>query len=155
QNYWFSELGQRYRYWLALGLRFGIFVTAVVLIGLFVGYNLRLLCRPLPVVPRSGPWVPGLYLGAFIGVRATGLWIPLLGFWGRMVSGASDPVFGKDISFYLLVLPWYEAVVAIVTTVLVMTITLWALIGFAFYPSLGRPWDRPTYRLRVIDAGDE
>jgi hypothetical protein len=23
QNYWFGELGQRYRYWLALGLRFG------------------------------------------------------------------------------------------------------------------------------------
>ena len=28
QNYWFGELGQRYRYWLALGLRLGIFFTA-------------------------------------------------------------------------------------------------------------------------------
>src|ERR1035438_7877631 len=47
QNYWFDELGQRYRYWLALGLRAGIFVTVVFSVGLFVGYNLRSLCRPL------------------------------------------------------------------------------------------------------------
>src|ERR1035438_7840844 len=41
QNYWFDELGQRYRYWLALGLRAGIFVAAFLSIGIFVGYNLR------------------------------------------------------------------------------------------------------------------
>jgi hypothetical protein len=53
-------------------------------------------------------------------------------------------------------------VVSIVTTVLVITIALWALIGLAFYPSSGRPWHQPTYRLgwgtrrslRVIDTAD-
>jgi hypothetical protein len=56
QNYWFEELGQRYRYWLALGLRLGIFITVLVVVGIFVGYNLRVLCRPLPAVPKSAPW---------------------------------------------------------------------------------------------------
>ena len=37
QNYWFGELGQRYRYWLALGLRLGIFFTILVSIGIFWG----------------------------------------------------------------------------------------------------------------------
>ena len=30
QNYWFGELGQRYRYWLALGLWLGVFFTVLV-----------------------------------------------------------------------------------------------------------------------------
>ena len=34
QDYWFDELGQRYRYWLALGLRSGIFFTVVLSIGI-------------------------------------------------------------------------------------------------------------------------
>ena len=160
QIYWFSELGQRYRYWLALGLRLGIFFTLLVSVGVFVGYHLRALCRPLPAVPRSAPWFAAFIFAALVGLGATTLWTPLLGFLGAAATGASDPVFGKDISFYLLVLPWYNAVVGIVVTVLVMTIALWALVGLAFYPSSGRPWQHPAYRLgwgshrslRVIDA---
>ena len=162
QIYWFGELGQRYRYWLALGLRLGIFITLLLSVGVFVGYNLRALCRPLPAVPRSAPWFAAFILAALVGFGATTLWIPLLGFLGASATGASDPVFGKYISFYLLALPWYDAVVSIVTTVLIMTIALWALIGLAFYPSSGRPWHRPAYRLgwdtrpslRVIDSDD-
>src|SRR6516164_2002736 len=162
QNYWFGELGQRYRYWLALGIRTGIFLTILVSVGAFVGFNLRVACRLLLAVPRSAPWVAGCILAGLVGAGATALWIPLLGYLGATAVGAADPVFGRDISFYLLVLPWYDAVVAIVITVLVMTITLWALIGFAFYPSSGRPWHQPAYRrgwgtrrsLRVVGSGD-
>jgi len=162
QNYWFGELGQRYRYWLALGLRLGIFFTVLVSVGIFLGFNLRALCRPLLAVPRSAPWFAAFIFAALVGFGATTLWIPLLGFLGASVTGTSDPVFGKDISFYLLVLPWYDAVVSIVTTVLVITIALWALIGLGFYPASGRPWHQPAYRLgwsgrrslRVIDAVD-
>ena len=162
QNYWFGELGQRYRYWLALGIRTGIFLTLLVSVGAFVGFNLRVACRPLLAVPRSAPWVAGCILAALVGAGATALWIPLLGYLGATAVGAADPVFGTDISFYLLVLPWYDAVVTIVITVLVMTIALWALIGLAFYPSSGKPWHQPAYRrgwgtrrpLRVIDSGD-
>jgi uncharacterized membrane protein (UPF0182 family) len=164
QNYWFGELGQRYRYWLALGLRLGIFFTILVSVGIFLGFNLRALCRPLPAVPRSAPWFAAFIFAALVGFGATTLWIPLLGFLAASATGTSDPVFGKDISFYLLVLPWYDAVVSIVTTVLVITIALWALIGLAFYPASGRPWHQPAYRLRwsgrrslrvidTIDAG--
>ena len=64
QNYWFGELGQRYRYWLALGLRTGIFLTLLVSVGAFVGYNLRVLGRPLPAVPRTAPWFAALILAA-------------------------------------------------------------------------------------------
>jgi uncharacterized membrane protein (UPF0182 family) len=147
---------------LALGLRLAIFFTLLISIGTFIGYNLRLLCRTLPAVPPTAPWFAALVLAALIGFGATTLWAPLLGFLGTTGSGPVDPVFGNDIAFYLLVLPWYDAVVALVITALVMTIALWALIGLAFYPSTGRPWHQPDYRLRwsggralrVIDSDD-
>jgi uncharacterized membrane protein (UPF0182 family) len=145
QNYWFDELGQRYRYWLALGLRAGIFVTVFFSVGVFVGYNLRALCRPLPAVPKSAPWFAAFIFSAVIAFGATTLWLPLIGFLGATATGTSDPVFGKDISFYLLALPWYDDVVSVVTTVLVITIALWAVIGPGLYPRSGRPWDRLSY----------
>jgi Uncharacterised protein family (UPF0182) len=159
QVYWFGELGQSYRYWLALGLRLAILFTLLISIGAFIGYNLRLLCRPLPAVPPTAPWFAALVIAALIGFGATTLWMPLLGFLGATGTGAVDPVFGKDIAFYLL---GYDAVVAIVITAVVMTIALWALMGLAFYPSTGRPWHQPAYRLRwsggralrVIDPDD-
>ena len=162
QNYWFDELGQRYRYWLALGLRLGIFAIVLFSVGIFVGCNLRALCRPLPAVPNSAPWFAAFALAAVIAFSATGLWIPLLGYLGASVTGASDPVFGNDVSFYLLTLPWYDAVVSRVIAVLVITIVLWALIGLTSYPSSGRPWNRLAYELglggtqslRVIRAVD-
>jgi len=162
QNYWFDELGQRYRYWLALGLRLGIFVTVLVSAGIFVGYNLRALCRPLPAVPRSAPWVAAFIFSAVFAFSATTFWMPLLGFLGATATGTSDPVFGKDVSFYLLALPWYDAVVDLVITVLVITIALWAVIGLGLYPRSGRPWDhladylrpRDTQSLRLVGAVD-
>src|SRR6516162_11551989 len=99
QNYWFGELDQRYRYWLALGLRLAIFFTVLVSVGIFVGSNLRTLCRPLPAVPKSAPWFAAFIFAALVGFGATTLWIPLLGFLGANATGTSDPVFGKDIPF--------------------------------------------------------
>jgi len=162
QNYWFDELGQRYRYWLALGLRCAIFVTVLFSVGVFLAINLRALCRPLPVVPRSAPWFASLILAAVVAFGATTLWIPLLGFLGATATGTSDPVFGKDVSFYLLALPWYDDVVGVVIAVLVMTIALWAAIGLGLYPRSGRLRDhfadhlaqRSTPSLRVIGAAD-
>ena len=162
QDYWFDELGQRYRYWLALGLRAGIFVTVFFSVGLFVGYNLRALCRPWPAVPKSAPWFAAFIFAAVVGLSATTLWVPLLGFLGATATGTSDPVFGNDISFYLLALPWYDDLLDIVMTVLVITIALWAVIGLGLYPRSGRPLDHfndylrqpGTQVLRMIGAVD-
>ena len=38
-------------------------------------------------------------------------------------------------------MPWYEDMVGIVMTALVVTIALWAAIAFWLYPRSGHPWD--------------
>jgi hypothetical protein len=51
----------------------GVFLVILLLIGLFVGTNLQALCRPLPVVPRSVPWIVGFAIAGSIGFLATPL----------------------------------------------------------------------------------
>lgn len=72
ENYWFQELGQSHRYWLSLEYRVAIFFVVSLLIGLFVGVNLRVLSRPY-VVPTSAPWVVGFVVAALVGFIATPL----------------------------------------------------------------------------------
>jgi hypothetical protein len=57
ENYWFEELGQSHRYWLSLEYRIAIFLVILLLVGLFIGANLRLLSRSYAVVPASAPWI--------------------------------------------------------------------------------------------------
>ena len=131
ENYWFAELGQSHRFWLSIEYRVGIFLVALFLVGLFVGVNLWLLCRLLPIVPRTAPWIVGLAIAGFVGYLATPLWVPLLRFSGATSADLADPVFGKDLSFYLLALPLYDDIVEVIITIVLFTIVLWAVIGFA------------------------
>ncbi len=124
--YWFGELGQSHRYWLSLEYRVAIFLMVLLLVGLFVGANLRVLCRPYAVVPQTAPWIVGFGFAGLVGVLATPLWIPLMRFLGATSAGVADPVFGRDLSFYLLALPLYDDIVDLVIAILCVTIALWA-----------------------------
>jgi uncharacterized membrane protein (UPF0182 family) len=153
QNYWFVELGQQYRYWFAFGLRAAIFVTILVLGGLFIGFNLWAACRPVAVIPRSAPWSAGFILSAVVAFGATGLWTPLTAFLGAAPSGMTDEVFGKDLSFYLLALPLYEAVVDLVIALVVIAFLAWAAIGFLFYLRPALAWRRRrSPRLALVEG---
>lgn len=131
ESYWFAELGQTRRFWLSIEYRVEIFLFILVLVGVFLAANLNALTRPLRVVPQSAPWAVGFWLAAAIGFFATPLWIPLMRFLGATQSGTADPVFAKDISFYLLALPFYDDIVDIIIAVLCLAIALWLVAGIA------------------------
>src|SRR5208337_2437502 len=116
---------QSHRYWLSLEYRVAIFLVVTLLVGMFIGANLRVLCRPYAVVPASAPWIVGFVLAAMIGFLATPLWVPLMRFLGATPAGVVDPVFGRDLSFYLLALPLYDDIVEIVILILCLVIALW------------------------------
>jgi uncharacterized membrane protein (UPF0182 family) len=151
QNYWFVELGQQYRYWFSLVLRVAIFATVLVFGGLFTAFNLRLVCRAAAIVPPSAPWFAGFISSAVVAFAATGLWTPLTAYLGAAQSGLTDPVFGKDLSFYLLALPVYEKVASLVITLVVISIAAWAVIGFLIFLRPGQPWKRRSPHLALID----
>lgn len=140
EDFWFSELDQRYRYWLALGLQVTIFAVVLVFGGLFIAFNLRVTCRPVAVIPRSVPWIVGFAIATVIAFGAAGLWTTLVAFLGAAPSGVTDPVFDRDLSFYLLALPLYEDVVYLGLTILIITIAACASIAYLLYPRAALPW---------------
>jgi uncharacterized protein len=129
ENYWFAELRQTHRFWLSIEYRAEIFLVILLLVGAFIGVNLWQLCRPLAIVPRSAPWIVAIAIAAVVGFLATSLWIPLMRFVGATASGVADPVFGKDLSFYLLVLPLYDDMVDVTMAIVCLMLGLWLLIG--------------------------
>src|SRR5579862_2811349 len=153
QNYWFGELGQQYRYWFALGLRSVIFAGVFGFGGLFIALNLRAACRPVAIVPRSAPWFGGFAISAVVAFGATTMWTPLMGFLGATQSGVSDPVFGQDLSFYLLALPLYEEALYLAIWIVVLTIAAGVGVGFLLYPRPGQRWRYHSRYPALIDVG--
>jgi uncharacterized membrane protein (UPF0182 family) len=153
QNYWFSELGQSYRYWFAFGLRAAIFGTVFVFGGLFIALNLRAACRPVAAIPRTAPWVAGFGLSALVALDSLGLWAPLTAFLGAEPSGVVDPVFAKDLAFYLLKLPLLEDVLGLANAIVVVTFIAWAAVGLLFHLRPALPWRRRVRpELHLIDT---
>ena len=54
-------------------------------------------------------------------------------FLGATATGSADPVFGKDLSFYLLALPLYGDIVGFLIAIVVITIVIWAISGLIAY----------------------
>jgi uncharacterized membrane protein (UPF0182 family) len=124
--YWFTELGKTDRFLLALKYRSAIFLGVFLVGSWFVGTNLRALCRSLPPFNIVMPWLAAALYSAALAAVATSLWIPLMGYFGVAASGTSDPVFGRDLSFYLLELPLYQDVTSGLISTLLFTLVAWA-----------------------------
>jgi uncharacterized membrane protein (UPF0182 family) len=152
ESYWFSELGQAPRFWFVLGLQVTIFAVVFVAGGLFIAVNLWLVMRSRPALPPTAPWIAGFVVAGLIGYGATVLWTPLTAFLGAAPAGVSDPLFGKDLSFYLLRLPFYQVAVRLLITVTVLTVIAWAVLGLVFSEP-GRRFGHLLQRGAVPGAG--
>ena len=144
EYYWFSELGKTQRFLLALEYRAAIFFAVAILVGWFVGSNLRVMCRSVWPFTIAILWLVTLVFSIVVAMLAMSLWIPLMGYLGASATGVADPVFGKDISFYLLALPLYQDVVGGLTFVLLFIFAVW---GAANLLSGGQ--QRATVRVAV------
>lgn len=125
EYYWFSELGKTQRFVLALEYRTAIFFTVAILVGWFVGSNLRVMCRSVWPFTPAALWLVTLVFSIVLATIAMSLWIPLMAYLGAGASGVADPVFGKDVSFYLLELPLYQDVVGGVIFILLFMFAVW------------------------------
>lgn len=71
------------------------------------------------VVPIMIGWFTGLFL--------SNSWLTFLYYFNRVDSGYADPIFGKDVSFYLFTIPAYETISSILMFILVASLALSAL----------------------------
>ena len=138
---WFGELGYRVVLQREITVRLALFAAASLLaFGLLyanaafarrgLGGPLLLLGDVSPVfldlvrrIPRLA--TPFSLLVAFlIGFSASSGWLTALRFLWRMPFGVADPVFGRDVSFYVFVLPILQALFPVAITLLVLALLM-------------------------------
>jgi hypothetical protein len=68
-----------------------------------------------------------IVIGLLVGLLLNGNWLTFLYYFNGVASGFSDPIFGKDISFYLFTLPAYEIISATLLLILGASLVVSAL----------------------------
>ena len=134
---WFASLGFAGVFWTSVVAKFVLFLVVAVLTAAMVlvngliaqrlsGFraNFRTVTSPwdslqgftppatLEQIDRRFPWrfliiLVAVGTGVLVGLAGTGAWSAVLRFLYQVPYGQSDPLFGKDISFYLFSLPLY------------------------------------------------
>lgn len=142
---WYKEVGYGQVFstmlWTRVGLflGFGALMAAAVVVNMYLAFRFRPLFRMAPtdasveryrdaVTPIRG-WLltgVGVVIGIFAGTSAVGQWRTFQVWLHAQQFGQQDAYFGKDISFYVFRLPWWNFVVDFV-----MAATVVALIGTA------------------------
>jgi uncharacterized membrane protein (UPF0182 family) len=154
---WFSAIGYVQVFWTTIGAKAGVFaaVFAATLVVLWLnGVLAWRLARPLGLPPKGGlawsrtaalpdqleimrhrlPWPMVVAGGAgilalLVAWGMSGSWAVFLRFLYQVPYGASEPLFSRDIGFYLFSLPAYLSI----KNWMLATLTLSALLAGAIY----------------------
>lgn len=95
-------------------LRTGVDVSSVDLAA-----TLRKLARPVAIV-----------VGLFVGAGANALWDVVLQAWYQTPFGESEPIFGRDIAYYVFTLPAFSAVLGVLTSLTVLTLLMLVVVYY-------------------------
>ena len=140
--WWFREIGYEVVFTRELSTRVLLFLVGGGLTAGVLYLNLRAAQRglvPDPVMLRIGPTVPrldvtaalrrlslpvSLVLGLLAGLASTSAWDLVLRTIYRTPFGIADPVFGRDIGFYVFTLPGLSAGIGFLTTLTILSLLL-------------------------------
>src|SRR6266702_3434007 len=148
---WFSALGYERVFATRLVASFTLGVLAGGVAFAFLYANLRFAQRaiaPNPVVMPASAQTPAvdvtrlvrrlalpsaLAFGLFFGLAVSTGWMPVLQFLHQTPFGVTDPVFGRDLAYYVFTLPIVTGVLAILTVLVTLSLlacgALYALRG--------------------------
>ncbi|HEX7024695.1 MAG TPA: UPF0182 family protein [Gemmatimonadales bacterium] len=146
--WWFQEIGYRIVFTRELTTRILLFLAVGGVTGLLVYLNLRTAQRgvvPHPIVLRFGESVSGLNvpaqlrrftlpvslgLGLLAGLAAAPAWSLVLRMMYATPFGLSDPVFHRDIGFYVFTLPGLSLLLGLLSGLVVLSLFLLVPIYF-------------------------
>jgi len=84
-------------------------------------------------IPSLGKWIKplttilGIVVSIYIGFWGSSLWNEFLLFQNRIIGGFNDPVFGKNIGYYLFSIPWLESIKNFTGLILFLTAVIVSL----------------------------
>ncbi|NCX15003.1 MAG: UPF0182 family protein, partial [Burkholderiaceae bacterium] len=149
---------------IALFFIFGLLTSAIITTNIYIAYKKRPIYVPLTVeadnleryraqlepIRRIGLIGVFLALFYFAGMAGTRLWESWLLYTNATEFGVKDPQFGKDISFFMFTLPFWQSLVGWAISTLILA-TIAALLVHYVYGGI-RPQvreDRTTVAARV------
>ena len=148
---WFGEVGYTGVFWTTLSLRGALFTAVMVGVLVFLAANLMFAARTAapdvlweledqlglpgrvviePLIRRFLPIVL-LLIAIVSGLRASVHWEIVLGYQNAEPFGATDPVFGQDLGFFVFVLPFWRMIhgwaLALAAGTMLLTLVLYGL----------------------------
>lgn len=147
--WWFQEVGYQAVFTTSLVTKLVLFAIVAVVTAAVLAGNLWFAQRgavPEPVLVRIGEAVQTvdltgvlrkfskpvvIVLTLMIALGATAMWETVLLFFNRTLFGATDPIFSRDIGWYVFSLPALSALLGIVRSLL--TLSLFLLIPVYFF----------------------
>jgi uncharacterized membrane protein (UPF0182 family) len=157
---WFDELGQLDVFRGVLAARLTLYVLVVGGVSLFVGANLAIAAWRADIVRSRavGLAIPAasLVVGTFFAASAGRHWVTFLLWRHQQSFGVMDPMFGKDLGFFVFSLPFQLVVSGFLLTLIAVAIGFVAIIyraggGLAFRPLRVHPAART--HLSLLAAG--
>ena len=140
--WWFKEIGYQIVFVRQLVTRGDLFLGAFALTAVLLQLNLSLAQRGIvinPIVVRVGPSTPQLdvaravrrlspwvvvLIAFLVGLTANAFWDVALLATHRTAFGVTDPVFSRDVGFYVFTLPALSAVLSWLFSLAVITLLL-------------------------------
>ena len=138
--YWFTAIGFESVFLKAIGTKLGLGLLVGLLAFVFLFMNLRIAQRgvspailhitgqrgkaqlDITRVLRTASLPVAAALALMLGGAASGEWLTLLEFLNRTPFGEVDPVFGRDIGYYLFSLPAFSLLLGLVMGALVIAL---------------------------------
>src|SRR5687768_9962708 len=148
---WFGEVGYQNVFWSILSLRGGLFTAVTVGVLIFLWANLTFAARTAapdvlweledqlglpgrvviePLIRRFLPIVL-MVIAVVSGLRASVHWEIVLGYSNATPFATADPVFGRDLSFFVFTLPLWRLLhgwaLVLVAATMLLTLVLYVL----------------------------
>ena len=121
---WYRSLGYQSVYYTRIGASLGLFVAGFLIAWLFITLNILLARRlepfglvgtpPEQVAAAFGVRIPMVLIAAagvfafFMGLGIAGDWQQVLLYFNQVAFGVTDPIFGRDVSFFVFTLDIWE-----------------------------------------------
>jgi uncharacterized membrane protein (UPF0182 family) len=150
--WWFREVGFERVYVTEIAAKFLLFVAAALFVYFFITMNARLATKGIskaPVLWRVSPELPpvdvgrsigravvplGIMFAVLFGAGAVANWMEVLQVSNRSNFGAVDPIFGREVGYYVFVLPATAALLGFLRSLVILTL----IISLVFHMLRGR-----------------
>lgn len=165
--FWFREIGYQTVFTTELTTKIGLFVAAGLVTYAFLAINARIARSGpsrAPVLWRVSPELPPVDVAAglmkiatplvfvlalLFALGAAGSWMDLLRFMNRSPFGVADPVFGRDVGWFVFVLPAVATLLGSLRSLVILT-----LFGVVVLYILRGKISLPPQRITLLSPAD-